>query len=98
MCSFLNQTKEEIAQRNIKSRMVGSQAASSKKRKEPASALQRTESAGEINQNLPQLSKVIESKQITFQQFTESDRRNVLQKFLSSQEVLFLIYGLMFPT
>ena len=98
MCSVLNQTKEEIAQRNIKSRMVGSQAASSKKRKEPASALQRTESAGEINQNLPQLSKVIESKQITFQQFTESDRRNVLQKFLSSQEVLFLIYGLMFPT
>ena len=78
--------------------MVGSQAASSKKRKEPASALQRTESTGEMNPNLPQLSKVIESKQVTFQQFTESDRRNVLTKFLSSQEVLFLIYGLMFPT
>ena len=53
MCFFLNQTKEEIAQRNIKSRMVGSQAASSKKRKEPASALQRNESASEISQNLP---------------------------------------------
>ena len=37
-------------------------------------------------------------RSINYTQFTESDRRNVIQKFLSSQEVLFLIYGLMFPS
>ena len=37
-------------------------------------------------------------KQINFSHFTEHDKRVVIQKFLSSQEVLFLIYGLMFPS
>jgi len=46
----------------------------------------------------PQPIKHIESKQMTFSSFTESDRRQVMQSFLSSQEVLFLIYGLMFPS
>lgn len=38
------------------------------------------------------------SRHISFINFTESDKRNVIQKFLGSQEVLFLIYGLMFPS
>ena len=47
------------------------------------------------NANTAQISS---SRQISFGQFTESDKRSVIQKFLSSQEVLFLIYGLMFPS
>jgi len=34
---------------------------------------------------------------ITPGQFTESDRRAVMEKFLGNKEILFLIYGLMFP-
>ena len=40
----------------------------------------------------------VDPKQISFAQFTESDKRNVIQKFLVSHEVLFLVYGLMFPS
>lgn len=46
----------------------------------------------------PELHQQLTIKQINYSHFTESDRRNVIQKFLSSQEVLFLIYGLMFPS
>ena len=29
--------------------------------------------------------------------FTESDRRNVMDKFIKNKEIMFLIFGLMFP-
>ena len=54
---------------------------------------QSKQSAHQYDMNNP-----VESKQINLSQFTESDKRNVIQKFLLSHEVLFLVYGLMFPS
>ena len=47
---------------------------------------------------IPKEIKQLESKKIKFMQFTEGDKRSVIEKFLRSQEVLFLTYGLMFPS
>ena len=40
----------------------------------------------------------MESRKIKLKQFTEVDKRGVIDKFLASKEVLFLTYGLMFPS
>lgn len=39
----------------------------------------------------------IELTRITTAHFTESDRRNVINKFMGNKEIMFLIFGLMFP-
>ena len=39
-----------------------------------------------------------QNQTITFSQFTQSDKKSVMQKFMSNLEVLFLVYGLMFPS
>ena len=44
------------------------------------------------------LANTADPNKILLSQFTESDKRNVVQKFLLSHEVLFLVYGLMFPS
>ena len=35
--------------------------------------------------------------QITAANFTESDKRSVMSKFIRNKEIMFLIFGLMFP-
>ena len=113
----IEKTKEEIVQRNIKtklqvsktnnntnpdSKVIISHAASTQGNSELASTLgasqelQKSQSKKTIGQT--DLSFPMESKQILLSQFTESDKRNVIQKFLLSHEVLFLVYGLMFPS
>ena len=47
---------------------------------------------------IPTQIKKMEAEKIKFNQFTEKDKRSVIENFLRSQEVLFLTYGLMFPS
>ena len=88
ICFFLSsvKTKEEIAQRNINTKI--NKVTTANNRRSEQSTIE--DKAGQVLQ--------LNNRQISFNNFTESDRRNVIQKFLSSQEVLFLIYGLMFPS
>ena len=40
----------------------------------------------------------VDAKKVTIASFTEADKRNVIHKFMQNPEVMFLIYGLMFPS
>ena len=97
----IEQTREEILKRNTKTRIAVARNSPSRKN--------RPDRTKPFNEDIavtspthkpqrPELAAPLNAKQISFSQFTESDKRNVVWKFLSSQEVLFLVYGLMFPS
>ena len=92
---------EAIIERNIKTQLAVARGASPKKLNPKASEKDLLEpgitpKAG--RRSIAELPAEMRFRHILPSQFTESDKRNVIWKFLSSQEVLFLIYGLMFPT
>jgi hypothetical protein len=41
--------------------------------------------------------ETIDAKRVTAAQFTESDKRSLMNKFIRNKEIMFLIFGLMFP-
>jgi len=81
----VNMTKEEIIKRNVKQRFKFSV---------PQGGIK------EISQEQAKLFKGynLNPTQVTLSQFTESDKQTVMWKFLGNPEVMFLIYGLMFPS
>ena len=104
--SAIEKTKEDIAQRNLRTKVKNSkgnlnaQQNSQMLYQQMESQMSGSQSGAEMvkSQSRSKLEAPIDPKQIQFSQFTESDKRNVIQKFLVSHEVLFLVYGLMFPS
>lgn len=88
------QTKEDIVKRNLKNRLNNPAAKNGGLSRDPSKSNFGDErpctykQITETNVDLNHISQV---------HFTDSDKRLVLNKFLANKEILFLIYGLMFP-
>lgn len=79
-------------QRNVKSRMTNSSTAKK-------TTLTRDQSRSNFEEVRAQKSTMvdIDITRISTAHFTESDRRNVMNRFMANKEIMFLIFGLMFP-